>query len=100
MRGQFIPSEGLYPRRDTLDPWVKELAFAILLQAIRDTRSREQSRQAAVWREDAFRWFTAQKDSAGSFVWVCDVLGIDPGKTRAIIWKQNGFVPGDEPRSA
>ncbi|MFB3902033.1 MAG: hypothetical protein ACE15E_01140 [Acidobacteriota bacterium] len=56
--------------------------MAMLVQAIRDIRSAENSRQAREWKADAVRWFASKAEGPGSFAWVCGILEWDPGKTR------------------
>jgi hypothetical protein len=32
---------------------------------------------------DALQWFRSEVDEVGSFVWICDLLGLDPDAVRA-----------------
>jgi len=81
----LLKSEGLCQRKSNLEPAVRKIALAMLVQAIRDVRSTDQSKQASEWKEDALQWFAGGEDSAGSFSWVCQILQWDPGKTRAAV---------------
>ncbi len=54
------------------------MAFAILVQAVRDLMSPKKSseRDWAIWQEDALEWFFSKETTPGSFYWVCEVLDI------------------------
>ncbi len=59
---------------------VRQLAVAILIQALRDTFG---TRRATLnddidWKSDAREWFSAEDSSPGSFQWVCQVLEYNP----------------------
>ena len=81
----FIQAEPLNQRKYALDPWVRRLALAVLEQAIRDLRSVDGSERARQWKRDAMLWFRSADESAGSFLWVCQVLDRDPEKARAAL---------------
>jgi len=82
---KMLRTSGSYHRRDRLEPAVTRLAYAVLVQAIRDIRSKDQSKQAGDWREDALEWLWSKEHGVGSFAWVCLVLQWDPEKARAAI---------------
>jgi len=86
----FIAGEALNQRKYALDPWVTRLALAVLEQAIRDLRSVDGSERARQWKLDAIRWFRSADESAGSFLWVCQVLDRDPEKARATLPRLRG----------
>ena len=57
----------------------KRLWHAVLDRAIRDmvdprTRFRD--------REEALEWFESERQEVGSFLWVCNILGFNPGTVR------------------
>ena len=74
-------SQGLYGREKGLEPSVKKLALAILLQALRDLLApsksgKENRRNWKRWQRDAQEWFSCEETTPGSFYWVCEVLNI------------------------
>ncbi len=76
-----LTSQGLYGREKGLEPSVKKLAVAILLQALRDLLApsksgKENRRNWERWQRDAQEWFFSEKSTPGSFYWVCEVLNI------------------------
>lgn len=59
----------------------RRIYWGILAQAIKDVRS------SCKWgnkhdRDDAMRWIKSEADHTGSFLWVCDMLDIDPDWVR------------------
>jgi hypothetical protein len=56
------------------------LAFGILLQALRDLmRPKKSSKEDwQVWQKDALEWLLSEETSPGSFHWVCEILVISP----------------------
>lgn len=42
--------------------------------------------------ESAAAWFTSPRHSAGSFIWICNLLDLDPGAVRAALQKNNKGV--------
>ena len=73
--------QGFYGREKGLEPSVKKLAVAILLQALRDLLAprksgKENKRNWERWQRDAQEWFFCEETTPGSFYWVCEVLSI------------------------
>ncbi len=60
------------------------MAFAILVQAVRDLMSPKKSSQRdwAIWQEDALGWVFSEETIPGSFYWVCEVLDISEWRFR------------------
>lgn len=60
---------------DHYDPLVEEkkLWEHVLLRALRDLRS-----SAPRIRSEAREWIESERDTVGSFLWVCATIGIDP----------------------
>ena len=76
-----LTRQGLYGREKGLEPSVKKLAVAILLQALRDLLApsksgKENRRNWERWQRDAQEWFFCEETTPGSFYWVCEVLNI------------------------
>jgi hypothetical protein len=64
-----------------LDPPLKNLALAILIQAIRDFFAAQRSgknNEKRSWQEDAKEWFFSEGEDPGSFYWVCEFLEFHP----------------------
>lgn len=67
----------------------RRLWVAVVAQAMKDLaeegpgNARERERA----RDEARRWFHAERDGVGSFIWVCLVLDVDPGKMRTAVLK-------------
>ncbi len=73
--------QGPYGREKGLEPSVKRLALAILIQALRDLLApskcgKENRRNWEGWQRDAQEWFFSEGTTPGSFYWVCEVLNI------------------------
>ena len=73
--------QGFYGREKGLEPSVKKLAVAILLQALRDLLAprksgKENKRNWERWQRDAQEWFFSEETTPGSFYWVCEILNI------------------------
>jgi len=51
----------------------KRLWYAVLEQAVKDAQGYYNSR-----REEARQWLFSENHGAASFLWICDVLGLDP----------------------
>ena len=60
------------------------MAFAILVQAVRDLMSPKKSSQRdwAIWQEDALEWVFSEETTPGSFYWVCEVVDISEWRFR------------------
>jgi len=84
VRSGRLVSDGLYPQSKKSDSAVRNLALAILLQAFRDVIApkKTSNKEWAIWRKDAMEWFFADDNCPGSFIWVCDVLGMTSGEIR------------------
>ena len=76
-----LASQGLYQQKKGPESPLRRLAFAILLQALRDffavQRSGKNNKWEA-WQRDAIEWFFSKERAPGSFHWVCDLLEVDP----------------------
>ena len=82
-QGSALSSQGLYPQSGRPDPDVRNLATGILVQAVRDMIPKKYpDKNWKVWRDDSLEWFFDDRDSPGSFLWVCDVLDASPTKIR------------------
>ena len=85
----ILSSEGLYPQDKRPDRELINLAMGILTQAVRDLFS-PKKRVEKDWREwqaDSRLWFISLNQEAGSFRWVCEVLGTDPDRLRDAVRK-------------
>lgn len=87
-RPVLLSSEGLFPQNRRPDRELINLAMGILTQAVRDLISPQKKveKDWKSWQEDSASWFNSDKNHAGSFLWVCDVIGADPRKLR--LWVQ------------
>ena len=66
---------------------------AVLLQAIKDLRHKGFNKKNCLyWRGKAKYWLSSRKGGEQSFVWVCNVLDIDPDRTRRAIFKNNKTI--------
>ncbi|HSR52976.1 MAG TPA: hypothetical protein VLV83_19310 [Acidobacteriota bacterium] len=74
----------------TPDYNLQKLARAILAQAFSDALSPSKRNRDEV-RADALEWFFATDDCAGSFDWICAILGLDPGPMRTWLQKRNAL---------
>jgi hypothetical protein len=82
-----LASEGLYPQPKGPDLPIKNLAFGILLQALRDIVAQSKSGEGRKgswnpWYRDAVAWFLSEEAAPGSCFWVCEVLNTSPRKLR------------------
>ena len=73
--------QGLYGREKGLEPSIKKLALAILLQAMRDLLATRKSGKGyrknwEGWQRDAQEWFFSEETTPGSFYWVYEILNI------------------------
>ena len=75
-----LESEGLYPQPRRPDPSLRNLALGILLQGFRDivARKKDANKEWQEWRQDALEWFYSLEEHPGSFLWVCEVLEMNP----------------------
>ncbi len=96
MKAPVLESEGLYPQTKKPEGSLRNLALAILLQALRDIVSPKKSsnKEWAIWHKDAMEWFFSEEAHPGSFSWVCDTLAMSPKDIRQ--WlntyrRSNGF---------
>ena len=60
----------------------KKLWASVLGRAVIDLRRKKHRQSARFW------FYNDKNQGAGSFLWVCDVLEIDPGKTREKVFKK------------
>ena len=58
----------------------KRLWAAVLDQAIKDSQADKPGHNSheSIIAEGARAWFSSKSQEDGSFLWVCDILGIDP----------------------
>ena len=62
---------------DGPEPPIRNLAFSILLQALRDLLAlRKPSPRGENWKADAAQWIFSEETGPGSFHWVCGILEI------------------------
>jgi len=74
---------------------IKKLWAAVLLQTDHDIRKCRKGK-AKRHRDDALAWINSSYWTAqdrGCFLWVCDLLGLDPVKARRVILRR-GMRPG------
>ena len=76
-----LTRQGFYGQEKGLRTSVKNLALAILLQALRDllapSKSGKENRNNwGGWQRDAQEWFFSEERTPGSFYWVCEVSNI------------------------
>lgn len=67
----------------------KKLWSAVLQQALRDAQGNYYS-----YREEAREWLLSENHETASFLWVCDVLSLDPDLFRNAYrqeWKTRGY---------
>ena len=91
----ILSAEGLYPQKKP-NPEERNLAFAIILQALRDFFGRGSNgyndEERLLWEKDAAEWFRSKENNPGSFVWCCDILAWNPIKARRFLMnKKNGL---------
>lgn len=62
----------------------KNLWANVLWQAVLDAvRFAHATRPTPLaYRRDALDWFAAEASGVGSFVWVCELMRLDPGRVR------------------
>ena len=86
MKTPMLTNTGLGMPIKGPEPPIRNLAFGILLQALRDLWAlRKASRRGndqENWRADAAQWIFSEETGPGSFHWVCGVLGISAGALR------------------
>ena len=61
----------------------KNLALAVLIQALRDFFAAQRSgknNEERSWQEDAKEWFFSEREDPGSFYWVCQFLEVHPSR--------------------
>lgn len=73
MEDIFLPEPAGIPDRPE-----RKLLRAMLKRAVRDLRGRNEQLKA-----EAEVWFRAEHDSLGSFLWLCDMIMLDPAWLRA-----------------
>lgn len=58
--------------------------MGIFTQAVRDLTSPQKKLEKdwEVWQLDARDWFDSNETEKGSFLWVCDIIGAEPGLMR------------------
>ena len=71
----------------------RNLWIAVFSQALDDLTLTENG-----YARDARAWFLSSDQSAGSFIWVCQCLGIDPSAVRRVLW-QSRFGSIEQPGS-
>ncbi len=59
--------------------------YKLLWAAVIETAARDLNKKA--YRERALMWLHSTSDLEQSFIWCCDVLNLDPDKTRAGVLK-------------
>lgn len=62
------------------DAGCRDLWKAVLEQAFKDAQGRVGTYEH---KKDARRWFRSNRKEIGSFLWVCEVLDLDPKATLA-----------------
>lgn len=79
-RPAALSSEGLYPQARRPEKELIHLAMGILTQSVRDLVSPQKKieKDWQTWQADSEKWFASDQRYAGSFLWVCDVIGADP----------------------
>jgi hypothetical protein len=65
-----------------------ELWTAVILQAI-DDLDRRTSLSPSWARDSAREWFASDSDVAGSFIWTCHVINVDPSFIRSRLAKKH-----------
>lgn len=80
-----------------------ELALwcGVLVQAIHDLEENDDGMRSIVGRvktERAWAWIESNDCELGSFLWVCDQLGLDAEAVRARLknWSRKSFTPAPE----
>ena len=71
----------------------RDLWIAVFYQALKDLTLSE-----TTYERDARAWFLSCNQNAGSFIWVCQYLGIDPSAVRRVLW-QSRFGSIEQPGS-
>jgi len=81
-------SDGLLGATEIL-PY-RKLWFAVMETAYRDLylQGSASGRDRLQYQEQARLWFIATRDGVGSFIWICQVLEVDPGRTRKRILEE------------
>lgn len=66
-----------------MTPEIKKLWAAMMVLAYKDARRSGNSDETKRNRMSAIAWFNNMGNTGvGSFLWVCDILKLDPEKTR------------------
>ena len=85
MRTPTFTSTGLGHGTQDPEPFIRNLAFGILLRALRDLLVLSQSSSGSErenWNEEARQWVLSEETSPGSFHWVCEALSLSPRTLR------------------
>jgi hypothetical protein len=85
---------------------IKRLWFAVLFQAISDLSMKpkpipkvyNQMNRSQDWRDEqmgmrgaALRWFKNESKHCGSFIWICELFEVDPGRMRVACLQRNAI---------
>jgi len=63
----------------------KDLWLAVLEQAVKDARG---TRTYHSIMREAREWFRSENEDPGSFLWICQLLGLDPEAVRGTVAKE------------
>jgi hypothetical protein len=73
----------------------KHLWAAVLDQAIQDALCEVPSKEGNVeyiFKKKALNWFFSRCEGIGSFLWICNVLDIDPKSVLSLFANTDGFT--------
>ena len=72
-----------------------ELWTQVILQAINDLDGRTSLTPGSA-KDSARQWFASESDAAGSFVWACQIINVEPSFIRSSLAKKRRIETPDE----
>ena len=70
---------------------------AVLNQAKNDYENTSTKRYAPIYRGQAIAWIGDRRETdIGSFIWICELLGLDPGAVRNAIFGFYTSIPSEK----
>lgn len=70
----------------------------VLLLALQDLASTEQTPKARYWRRQAEFWVSSGSDEVGSMIWICQHVGLDQEYLQSFIERHRDAIPGNRER--
>lgn len=69
---------------------------AVLEQAIKDVQGDARARKGkvkSIFSEGAWTWFNSESQEIGSFLWTCNMLGLEPDFILSLVTQQDNEIP-------